>query len=252
MGRKLAWIGGGALVLIVVAVGVLWFLLQSSAAATVDEAIEDFAGEPASARTPVEGAPAPGVYTYTVTGDERIARGSLGISRSVSGEAPLIIRSVEGGYETELRYSQDHTEWVRYAVADDGASATWGQSEVKALGIGELRPREWEPQPLRLPADAAVGDSWSGSYKSGELDVDIASSVLREDVVAVEGTDVPVVVIESTQEIAGTYSGARTEEFWLDPATDLVVRYTITSDLEGPIDFGITADHTLTSLTPRP
>lgn len=251
MGRKVAWIAGGVLVLVVVAVGVLWVLLQSSPAATVDEAIEDFGREPASARAPVRGAPEPGVYTYTVTGEERIARGSLGISRSVAGEAPLIIRSLDGGYETELRYSQDHTEWVRYAVGDDGASATWGQSEVKALGIGELRPREWEPPPLRLPADPEVGDSWSGSYKSGELDVDISSSVLRDDAVPVEGAQVPVVVIESTQEIAGAYSGARTEEFWLDPVSNLVVRYTITSDLEGPIDFAITADHTLTSLTPR-
>lgn len=251
MGRKLAWIGGGALVLVIVAVGVLWFLLQSSGAATIETALEDFAADPAAAAEPVDGAPAPGVYTYAVTGDERISRSSLGISRSVAGEAPFIIKTVDGGYETELRYSQDHTEWVRYAVRDDGASATWGQSEVKALGIGELRPREWEPQPLRLPTDPEVGDAWAGSYKSGTLDVDIASSILREDSVEIEGAQVPVVVIESVQTISGAYSGGRTEEFWLDPETDLVVRYKITSDLEGPIDFSITADHTLTSLTPR-
>lgn len=250
MGRKLAWIGGGALILIAAGVGILWFLLQSSGAATIDAAVDDFTADLAAAAEPVDGAPMPGVYMYAVTGDERISRSSLGISRSVSGEAPLIIRSTADGYETELRYSQDHTEWVRYAIGDGGASATWGQSEVKALGIGDRRPREWQPQPLRLPLDPSVGDAWSGSYKSGTLDVDIASSVLREDVVEIEGQEVPVMVIESTQNITGTYSGGRTEEFWLDPGTDLVVRYKITSGLEGPIDFAITADHTLMSLTP--
>ena len=251
MGRKFAWFGGGAVALIAVAVGVLWVLLQSSGAATVDNALEDFTAAPAAAAEPLDGAPVPGVYTYAVTGDERISRGALGISRSVTGEAPFIIRTVDGGYETELRYSQDHTEWVRYAIRDDGASAIWGQSEVKALGIGDRRPREWEPQPLRLPTNPEVGDTWAGSYKSGTLDIDIASDILREDRIEIDGAQVPVVVIESVQTIRGVYAGGRTEEFWLDPETDLVVRYKIRSDLEGPIDFSIAADHTLTSLTPQ-
>ena len=251
MGRRLAWVGGGLAALIVLAVAVLWFLLQTSGAASVDDALEDFASYPdlASAE-PMDGAPAPGVYTFQVTGEERIGRGSLGISRSVSGEAPFIIRTTDDGYETELRYSADHTEWVRYAVGEEGTTSTWGQSEVKALGIGELRPREWDPPPLRFPAQPAVGDSWSGTYKSGTLDVAIDGSVLREDKVEIGGESVPVVVIESVQSISGAYSGPRTEEFWIDPERNLIVRYTIASDLEGPIDFSITADHVLTSLTP--
>lgn len=251
MKRKLIWGLGGLVVLIVVAVVAILFLFKSTGSASVEDAVADFQADASFAAAPAAGAPAPGVYVYTVTGDESVGRDQLGISRSVTGEAPFIVKTIDGGYETELRYSSDHTEWVRYAVGADGASATWGQSEVKALGIGEVRPREWSPPPLRIPSDLTVGSTWSGTYKSGTLDIAIDAEVLREDVVDVDGVQVPVVVVEAVQAIDGEYSGPRTEEFWVDPATNLVVRYVISSSLEGPIDFSIDAEHTLTTLTPQ-
>jgi hypothetical protein len=190
------------------------------------------------------------VYEYAVEGDESLSRGPISVSRDLPDRAPMILRHTDIGYETEIRYSGDHVEWVRYRLAGRGASATWGQTKVGASGFATTRPREWTPAPLRLPFAPEVGDTWDGDYDSGGLAVRIESEVTREDTVNVGGESVEVIVIESTQAVEGEYSGSRREQFYYSPDTGLVVRYVIESDLEGPVDLRFDADQTLVSTEP--
>ncbi|MDH3226401.1 MAG: hypothetical protein OEM67_04840 [Thermoleophilia bacterium] len=251
MTRKGIFIGAGAVIIVLIAaVALFLFLASSSSASSISGAIDDLAAEERVARNPEPGLPLQGVYEYAVTGRERLSRGPVSVTRDLPDRAPMIVRHTDIGYETEIRYSGDHFEWVRYRLAGRGASATWGQTRVGATGISTTRPRDWTPAPLRLPFDPAVGDTWRGDYDSGGLAIRIASEVTREDIVTVAGAPVDVVVVESTQDVQGEYSGSRREQFYYSPDTGLTVRYVIESDLDGPVDLNFEADQTLTSLEP--
>lgn len=250
MRRVVLW----SLVAIVVVVGAagafLYFSATSAEGESIDAALADFRAEPALGAPAVPGQPPAGVYELTVDGSETIGRGALSITRELPGTAPLIIRRTPTGFETESRYSDQHTEWVRYGLGDDGASALWAQTKISAGTVGRTQPRDWTPPPLRLPREPAVGERWGGDYLSGALEVTIANEVVRQDTVSVGGEPVPVFVIESRQMVAGEYEGERTEHFWYSPETGLVPRYQIESSLDGPINLDFTVDQTLRSLTP--
>jgi hypothetical protein len=238
-------------ILVIVIGGFLFYRAASDAEEeSVDVALEEFRAENPATAAPAPGLPAMGVYDLAVTGEESISRGPISITRTLPERAPLIIRYQPQGYETESRYSDQHTEWVRYDLRADGAYADWAQTKVSAAAVSRTQPRDWHPQPLRLPVAPRVGQTWAGDYRSGDLRVRIESEVLRRDTVAVGQESVPVAVIRSTQTISGEYDGTRTEHFWYAPASALVARYQIESSLDGPVDLDFTADQTLTSLTP--
>ena len=249
MKRKII-IGIVALIAVVVVAGAsVFFLAGRTSESGIADAVADLKAESITPRAPAPGLPQQGVYQLEVKGSETISRGPAKINRDLPETAPMIIRHTKNGYETEFRYSSGHTEWVRYRIGDDGASATWGQSEISA-GVTTKRPRNWSPSPLRLPLSPKVGDTWEGDYKSGELGVRIESRVDREDTVTVAGEPVAVVVIESTQSVEGEYNGSRREQFYYSPDTGLLVRYVIESDLKGPVNFSYDVDQTVTSLEP--
>jgi hypothetical protein len=251
MSRRVIVISVGAVVAVLVGlVAVFFFLASSSSASSIAGAAEDLSSEERVARDPEPGLPAQGVYELVVTGSETLSRGPISVKRDLPDRAPMIVRHTDIGYETEIRYSSDHVEWVRYRLAGPGASATWAQTKVGATGVSTTRPREWSPPPLRLPMDVAVGDTWEGDYKSGDLAVRIESEALREDTVTVGGQSVDVIVIESTQTVEGEYSGSRREQFFYSTESGLVVRYVIESDLDGPVDLRFDADQALASLEP--
>jgi hypothetical protein len=241
-----------AVVVAVLAIGgfVLFQLASTSSASSVSGAVDELRSENRTERPAEPGLPRQGVYEVTVVGSEALSRGPISVSRDLPTTAPMIVRHTDTGYEVETRYSSDHTEGVGYRLAGPGASAITGTTTVGAAGFKTTRDREWTPAPLRLPLESKVGDAWAGDYQSGDLDVRIESEVVREDTVDVGGRSVDVVVIESTQTIAGEYTGGRTEQFFYSPEHGLIVRYIIESDLEGPVNLRFDADQTVTSLEP--
>jgi hypothetical protein len=186
-----------------------------------------------------------------VRGSEQLSRGPVDIDRALPALAPMLVRRVDGGYETDLRYSDSHTELSRYDVRPRGAFVTFARTVVKTPVTTTTRDREWTPNLLRLPVRPKVGETWGGPFTAGDLQLQIENEVLRKEAVDVGGRPVDAFVIESRQEISGEYTGRRTETFWYAPARGLVVRYAIDSTLDGPTDFDITADQTLRSLAPQ-
>ena len=164
----------------------------------------------------------------------------------------MIVRHADGGYETDLRYSDAHTELSRYDLREDGAYVVFARTVVKTSVSTTTRDREWSPPLLRLPLRPRVGQEWGGPFTAGDLRLQIGNEVLRREPLEIGGETVEdVFVIESRQRITGEYTGERTETFWYSPDTGLVVRYAIESELDGPTDFDITAEQTLRSLTPQ-
>jgi hypothetical protein len=248
--RNIILIGVGVLIVALVVGGILfWQSLDDTDPVTANDALTEYRESP----TPGEagpGLPAPGVYEYTVSGSEQLSRGPVDIDRGLPAVAPMLIRHADGGYETDLRYSDSHTELSRYDVRPQGAFVTFARTVVKTPVTTTTRDREWTPNLLRLPLRPEVGETWGGPFTAGDLQLQIENEVLRREPVDVGGRPVNAFVIESRQEITGEYTGRRTETFWYAPAQALVVRYTIDSTLDGPTDFDIKAEQTLRSLSP--
>jgi hypothetical protein len=248
------FLGVGILVVILVAGGFLfWRTLDDTDPVTASDALTEFREDPGSGggNTGAVGLPAPGVYEYDVTGSEQLARGPVSIDRELPAVAPMIVRHTGGGYETDLRYSDGHTELSRYDLRPAGAYVTFARTVVETPLSTTTRDREWTPPLLRFPIRPKVGRDWGGPFTAGDLTLQIRNEVLSFEKATIGGRAVNAFVIESRQRITGEYTGERTETFWYSPATGLVVKYTIESTLDGPTDFDITAEQTLRSLEPQ-
>ncbi|HSJ74064.1 MAG TPA: hypothetical protein VK904_07080 [Miltoncostaeaceae bacterium] len=249
--RSYILIGVAVLVVALVVGGVLiWRTLDDTEPVTASDALTEYRESP----TPGEaapGLPGPGVYEYAVTGSEQLSRGPVDIDRALPAVAPMLVRHQDGGYDTDVRYSDGHTELSRYELRPQGAFVTFARTVVKTPVSTTTRDREWTPNLLRLPIAPKVGETWGGPFTAGDLELQIENEVLRRETVDVGGRPVSAFVIESRQDITGEYTGSRTETFWYAPARGLVVRYAIDSTLDGPTDFDIRAEQTLRSLSPR-
>lgn len=251
MKRAILIVGAVLIAAIVVAGFLVWRTLDDTDPVTATDALAEYRESPTPGRA-APGLPAPGVYEYGVTGSERLSRGPFDIDRTLPEIAPMLVRHAAGGYETDLRYSEDHTELSRYALRPPGAFVTFARTVVGIGTISTTRERDWTPPLLRLPLRPEVGQDWGGPYAAGDLRLQIRNEVVRLEVADVGGTRVDdVFVIESRQRITGEYSGRRTETFWYSPSTGMVVEYSIESSLDGPTDIDITARQTLRSLTPQ-
>lgn len=243
-GVVLAGLVGGALFLY----STLDDQTEEKAATLVDE----FRATKQPDAAPQPGLPKQGVYRYTVTGNERIARTGIDVERTFPTEAPAILRHRDGGFEFETRYSKEHTEMARYELQPDGAYVTFAVTNLQVGPLTTKRERSWSPKLLRLPSETGrPKDTWGGDFTAGDLKLQITNRYLPKETIDVGGTPVPVDVIESTQKISGEFSGDRTETFWYSPTLGLIVRYKIASSLKGPTNLDFNADQTLLSIEPE-
>ena len=249
MKRKIM-IGIGVLLLAVIGVGAYIFTtLDDQDEAKAVDVVAEFRKSKQPDQPARDGLPKQGVYTYTVTGKERIQRG-IEISRTIPANAVALVRHHDGGFEMETRFSEQHVELARFELAPEGAYLTRAVTTIVAGPIKTVRDREWKPKLLRLPvADAAK--VWGGNYTAGDLTLNVKARFLPDETVTVGGTAVDVKVVEFVQKITGDFTGDRTETFWYSPKTGLIIRYKIDSTLEGATDFDFTADQTLESLEPQ-
>ena len=122
--RTYILIGVGVLIVILAVGGYLfWRTLDDTEPVSASDALTEYRENPTPGRAR-PGLPAPGVYEYGVTGTERLSRGPIDIERDLPEIAPMLVRHVGGGYETDLRYSQDHTELSRYDLRPQGSFVT--------------------------------------------------------------------------------------------------------------------------------
>jgi hypothetical protein len=228
-----------------------WQSARSSDPVSEEEALASFrdgAGVPRSARP---GVPRQGVYTYRQSGSERGGAGPISVRRGLPDEARYVVTPAGGGYQQELLLSEQHIEAIRFRVTRRGSRATWRRTDVTFAGIGRDDRRDLRPPPLHLPRRLAVGLSWSGRYRAGELPVSFRSEVLRREPVAVAGERLPSFVVRTVGDTGGPHPGRRVDTLWWSPRLALPLRWTIEMEIEGVVTLDATADLRLESPRPR-
>lgn len=241
---------GGVVAALVVAGGVAWFVstLDDQTEAKTDDVLSDFRAQAGPARQGQAGLPPQGVYQYRVKGREKIVRG-ITIERTLPDTAPMMLLHREGGYETKTLYSAEHTEEAVFALKPDGAYLTKAVTRISVGPVRNVVERDWKPQLLRIPTGAHA--PWGGNHQTGTITMAVKATQRPAEDVTVGTQTVKANVYRFDQQATGEYTGTRVEQFWVDPKTHLVVRYTIDSSLKGPTDLDFEVDETLTSLEPR-
>ena len=228
----------------------VWNGAHTSTAADQNSALTEYRQQAVAATTAKPGVPAPGVYRYRSTGTESAGSGVLSASRPLPDEAVYVITPREDGYHEDLRLSEEHVEEANFRVDATGTIATWRRTKVTFLGIGEDDRDDVKPASLDHPAKLAVGKSWSGAYRLGDLSVTYTGKVTAKETATLDGKTIPVFVLRTDSSFTGSTPGTRTDVIRWSPALSIPVTWSIDQTTSGDADFTISAKLTLLSGAP--
>lgn len=231
----------------------LWSSARSSTEVTAEAALADFRERVGVAGTPGPGVPRPGVYTYLQKGEERVAIGPASLTRDLPDRAVYVAALVPGGFQEDLRLSEEHVESVRFRPGSGGAlRAIWRRTEVSVLSVGRDDTRDLRPPPLFLPAPATlrVGRTWSNDYSAGDVRVRSDHRVVSRGSIRVGSRKEPVFVVRVAAEVTGANSGTRVDLLWWSPRLSLPLRWKIDMNVGGFAEIRTDTDLRLSGLTP--
>lgn len=214
---------------------------------SVDEVLARFREQ---ATTGAGAAPAAGVYTYRVTGNEAGGSGPFKVRRDFPGTATMTVRRTADGWETETNLSEQHVEGARFRIAGDAIEMVWRREDVTFAGLGRDDRRDIDGRYRIAPLAPRVGDRFTDTYLAGSLRNRVETAVVRSDRLQVGGTSVPVVVLRSTTRTTGALSGARDETLWWSPELRVPIRITQRVAIAGVVAFDSRLDMVLQGLTP--
>jgi hypothetical protein len=227
-----------------------WREIHSSTPVSEEDALAAYRAGGQTGAVDGSRTPRPGVYTYSVTGSEKATAGPLGVDRDLPDRARMIVRRIPGGYETELRLSEEHIEGFTYRVDSRGTWATATRTKLTFLSFGRDDRRRLVPAPLHLPASLRVGLAWSDTCKAGDLIVRATSRVLRTETVRVAGRAFDTFVVSIRSDTEGAHPGRRIETLWWSPELALPLRHQTDLRIGGTV--GLAGEATLQLLSARP
>jgi len=228
-------IGFGVLVVIAAALAGVWLLLFRSPSTEVGlrQALQLYRhGHPGSQR----GLPSPGVYRYATSGSEQLS--VAGASRTFPSTSYLIVD--DDGCATE-RWVPDeqHVEGLEVCPTGGGGLATpTVPTREQIAGMTTTDVITCPAATVFLPARPRVGQRWQATCQTTGSAVTLTGQVLGDPAVQVGGRSVPAVHTRLTFTFAGGEQGTNPTDYWVAPATGLILREHETVDLSdaaGPL-----------------
>ena len=189
---------------------------------------------------------APGTYRYAATGQ---FSSTVGGAQPRNGVTTLTVDPPSGSDQRSVRQGLGRvTEQV---LRLDGGGAYLVSMRVTDQGVDkEVRPA---PPALALPADVAVGRTWSWRATSTDGATTVAATMraLRDEDVTVGGAAVRSLVVEALLTLTGDLMSTSKQTLWVSDRHRLIVRQDdATEGRLGVIAFSSTSSETLLALTP--
>lgn len=257
--KVVAWTAA-VLVVVAAAIYIIFGLVydDSSTPVAVDDVVQSFREAQAEAERSAGHLPAPGVYVYATTGDESVdALG--GTTHDYPATTTITVRSE--GCGVRVRWDALVERYEDWELCDDEGALVatryttfhqfFGQDDRRDLTCGE---------PLLLvPAEPAVGDTWSGRCAEGTFDEVFTVSVRGLETVDVGGEAVEAVhirldmVVESPDDDP---TGGTVTDLWIATEDRMILRWDEATDTTagsflGPVRLQETYGLSLTDLAPR-
>ncbi|MGH2390532.1 MAG: hypothetical protein ACRDIE_20210 [Chloroflexota bacterium] len=245
--RKILLVAIGLVVVVGVACVAVWRrAATSSSSVSVSTAVNQFRQ---AAGGSVTGPPLPGVYTYSLHGNECAGVAGVHLCRSFPSRARMILTRKPGTVTIELDLSQDHIETSRYVVHPDGRYLASQRTKI-VFGIAQDDNASTKPATLALPAALRVGLHWTQRFSAGGLPVTTTNRVVRQTTMAIGGAKVMVYEIDADSKTGGAHPGTENDVTWHSPSSGLDVRLTIHRRIGGIFPYTMDLDATLQSLKP--
>jgi len=244
---KVMLVAIGLIIAALVAGVIVWRqLATSSSSVSLGTAMTEFKQ---AANGGVSGPPRPGVYTYSLRGNE--CAGVLGVRlcRAFPSRARMILTRKPGTITIEDDLSQDHLETNRFTVHPDGLYLAWQRTRI-VFGIAQDNAAATVPATLALPAMLRVGLHWTQRFSAGGLPVVTTNQVTRQATMLIGGSKVPVYEIDASSRTGGAHPGTETDITWHSPGSGLDVRVIVHRRIGGAFPYTMDVDATLVSLKP--
>jgi hypothetical protein len=224
-----------------------WHRAGESDAVPPSAAVAAFRADPGP---PADDAPAPGVYTYAVSGWECGGVGPVCLRRELPAVGQLTMRRTDGGISEQLFLSEQHGEGRTLVRGEGGWRLAEQWSDLTFLGLGRETRDAAEPRPLVLPDDLADGRTWTEAYRLREVPVEVEARVARHETVDVGGEPVEAVVIEAVTTMGGALAGTIRETTWYAPSLGMDVRRVVSRRIDGSFRYELELDARLTDAIP--
>jgi hypothetical protein len=268
--RQKKWIAlivAVALVGIVVTVGLVMWRNRGPSRASVVDAVKDFRSDGSTTRGAAKLRPAPGVYIYAGSGEEKLS--FLDTHQSQAGRLPGTVRRTANDCWTfEIQYNSFHRQTWRRCVVDGRLVETGGSVEQKfdfgALSRSEhstvsCRPAFVLYDPTSHPGHREPVQCVGRSETTGaEMLQQGEVRFVGPAVVRIDGQRIPSLHFVQDITFTGGQSGSAHEEIWIAAADGLPLRevrsMTVVSPAPAPLYNVTYSEHgswRLTSMTPK-
>lgn len=243
-------------------VGVVALVLQREPGpASIDEAVEDFAG---GSDGPGGGGPPEGVYVYAGDGTE-----TLSVLPGDHGQGPRMPATVthteNGCWRFRIDLHEDH--WQEWHYCPDGGDLverggrTYQAWDLGVAAIGNTSTFRC-PDSVVIRADAEPGDRWHQECRgtsdtvSGTTISAGRTTFVGPETVTVGDEEVPALHYHQVRNMSDAQSGRQVEDFWFRASDGLPLRNTRSASIDsdspvGAITYAEEGEWHITSLQPR-
>lgn len=230
MGRRVLIGAGLALVVLVAAGGVGYWLLRPRATpVSVGAAVRRYRHAHAGAGG-ARGTPPPGVYAYTTRGFEELS--VPGTHRAYPTSTTITL--TPGGCGVDVRWDAlvEHVEELQLCTGPDGSVAVASaRTDETFLNVATQQVATCDPAAWLRPPNAAAGQQWRFGCRSARTTWSADGTVMGLDTVRVDGRSLSALHVRVTMRISGQQNGTTTTDYWFAPNDSLLLAWAGTVDV---------------------
>lgn len=227
---------------------------DSTTAVSLDDALGSFRDEAAAAESEPK-RPTPGVYLYETVGEETIdALG--GSTHTYPAQTTMSITLTDCGYRVRWDVFKERFDELDMCALPNGETVDTTRQYREFFGFANDRIYQCDADAIVRAEPPVFGETRSTPCTSPASDAEIRVTAIGLEPLQVGGQTVESmhVLLETT--LMGDVRGTSSLNYWIDPATGLILRResTVTTDADSPL--GVThyeENYTvqLVSLTPQ-
>jgi hypothetical protein len=195
--------------------------------------------------------PAPGVYTYRTSGGESL--NLVGVARSFPETTSMIVADGRCATVSWVPIAQ-HTEATTFCSASNGAlTVPKLVTDESIAGSTTTSTITCPANSYLLPAGVQTGQRWHATCSLADPaeKIGLTGQALGRSIMAVGGHPVPVTHARITLTFKGSEHGLNPTDYWVVPATGLIVREKETVAVtQGSVRYSENMETTLAGLNP--
>jgi len=203
--------------------------------------------------------PAPGVYSFSATGFERVALGPAADTRPYSGNVTATVRSDGECWTFQHDLFVEHTETTRYCAGSDGTLRATSHTKTQRVAVVTAQATLSCTPDILLTIGGGSGPPrqtacdmrtttplFTASIRQSGTVVD-----LGEEPVTVGGAAVAAHHVRIRRDVSGDMAGHWHEDIWFSSTDFTIVRIERDAEMRGPATFTEKSAFVLNSMSPR-